>query len=221
MPRSVKLKTSDGKEIVGDFYPVENKTAPAVALLHMMPSTKESWRDFAKKLNQTGFQALAIDLRGHGESQGGPDGFRKFTDEQHQASIYDIESTVEFFVSRGVVLENISLAGASIGANLALRFESEHPEIRASVLLSPGLGYHGIDIEPMAKKLQSGQAVFFSAGGVNDEYSSETSQKLFDAVKSKNKRIKIFQNAGHGTTMFLEEPNFMEEIINWFKNIFL
>lgn len=218
--RLIKLKTSDEKEIVGDFYPVKEKTAPAVVLLHMMPSTKESWREFAKKLNMAGFQALAIDLRGHGESEGEPEGFRLFSDEEHKASIYDVESAVEFFALRDVPLEKISLAGASIGANLAFQFQSEHPEIKASVLLSPGLSYHGIDIEPMAKKILPSQPVFLAAGGANDEYSSETAQKIFNALKSKNKQIKIFQNAGHGTTIFMEEPALVEEIIVWLKNIY-
>ncbi|HDH03983.1 MAG TPA: alpha/beta fold hydrolase [Candidatus Campbellbacteria bacterium] len=221
MSRIIKLKTNDEVAIAGDFYPLEEKTAPAVVLLHMMPSTKESWRNFAKKLNQAGFQVLAIDLRGHGESGGGPGGYRSFSDEEHKASINDVEAAVEFFISRGVPFKKISLAGASIGANLSLQFQSEHSEIKAGVLFSPGLSYHGIDTEPMVKKIQPDQSVFLAAGGENDEYSTETAQKLFNALKSKNKQIKIFHNAGHGTTMFMEEPALMNEIINWLKQIYL
>ncbi len=220
MIKKVKLKTSDGADIAGDFYPAEGKTAPAVILLHMMPSNKGSWKDFALKLNAAGFQCLAIDLRGHGESQGGPDGYRKFSDAEHQANINDAAAAAEFFLTRGVPLEDISLAGASIGANLSLWFQSEHPETRASVLLSPGLSYHGIDTEPMAKKINENQAVFLAAGGENDEYSSETARKLFAVLKSENKKIKIFPNAGHGTAMFSEEPMFMDEIIAWMREIY-
>ncbi|NOY35666.1 MAG: alpha/beta fold hydrolase, partial [bacterium] len=161
-----------------------------------------------------------IDLRGHGESEGGPDGFREFSDEQHMAGILDVAAAVDFFASKGLPPEKISLAGASIGANLSLQFQSEHSEIKASVLLSPGLNYYGIDTEAAAKKIQENQSVYLCAGGENDEYSTETAQKLFEILESKNKRIKIFQNAGHGTTIFSEEPDLMDEIINWLKQIY-
>ncbi len=224
MPKQIELKTSDGVGIVGDFYQTDEKESPAIILLHMMPSNKESWRDFAKKLNLAGFQCLAIDLRGHGESEGGPVGYRTFSNEQHKASIYDVEVAAQFFISKGVPPEKISLAGASIGANLALQFQSEHQEIKASVLLSPGLDYFGIDTEPMIKKLREDQSVFFSAGGAGDEYSTETAQKLSNLRQSllggKNARLKIFENAGHGTTMFNEERFFMDEIIDWLRQIY-
>ena len=220
MVEQIKLKTSDGVEIAGDYYGIGDAAAPAVVLTHMMPSNRESWRDFAFALNRVGFQCLAIDLRGHGESEGGPDGYREFGDEGHMAGIKDVESAADFFVSNGVLPEKISLAGASIGANLSLQFQSEHPETKASVLLSPGLDYYGINTEAAAKKIREDQAVFLCAGGENDEYSTETARKLFDILKSKNKRIKIFQNAGHGTTIFSEEPGLMDEIIGWLKQIY-
>ncbi len=220
MFKPVKLKTKDGVEIAGDFYSVGEKDAPAVILTHMMPSSKESWRALAAKLNAAGFQCLAIDLRGHGESEGGPDGYKSFSDEDHQASINDIDAAAEFFLSSGIPLEKISLVGASIGANLSLIFQSEHPEIKASVPISPGLSYHGLDTEPAAKNINENQSVFLSAGGENDAYSSETVQKLFGLLASKNKKIKIFQNAGHGTTIFAEEPELMNEIVSWLKEIY-
>lgn len=218
--RKIKLKTKDNFEIIGDFYSASDKAAPAAVLSHMMPATKESWKDFAKRLNESGFQCLAIDLRGHGESQAGPDGFRDFSDEKHQTSVYDIESAVDFFAARGVVLEKIFLVGASIGANLSLKFQLEHPEIKAAVLLSPGLNYYGVETEKMAKKINEDQAIFLAAGGENDDYSSETSRKLFNITESKNKKIKIFENAGHGTTIFKEEPALMSEIVSWLMEIY-
>lgn len=228
MAKPIKLKTSDDIEISGDFWPTSDvfsstsdvKNAPAGILLHMMPATKESWKDFTRKLNQEGFQCLAIDLRGHGESADGPDGFREFTEKEHQQSIKDAEAAAEFFVSKGVPMEKIFLAGASIGANLSLQFQSMHPEIMASILLSPGLNYKGIETEAMVKKLKDNQSLFLTAGGENDEYSSETVQKLFELTSSKYKEMRIFENAGHGTSIFTEEPGLMDEIILWLKKIY-
>lgn len=216
----IKLKTSDNYEIIGDLYAIPEKNSPAVVLSHMLPAAKESWKDFAKKLNNAGFHCLAIDLRGHGESQDGPFGSKEYSDEQHQSSIKDVESAVGFFTDMGIQPDKIIVTGASIGANLSLQFQSDHPEIKTSVLLSPGLNYKGIETEKMAKNLNEEQSVFFAAGGEKDEYSAETVFKLHNLTKAKNKKIKIFKNAGHGTDMFKEEPILMDEIANWLKDIY-
>ena len=220
-PEKIKLITSDNFEISANFYGNGNKGAPAAVLAHMLPSNKESWDEFAKKLNDAGFQCLAIDLRGHGESQGGPEGSKKFTDQEHQASIEDVKAAVKFFTGKGIELGKICLVGASIGANLSLWLQFENPEVKASALLSPGLNYKGIETERFAKNLGESQAVFLVAGGENDGYSSETVFKLSHLIKSPNKKIKIFENAGHGTDIFKEESGIMDEIVEWFKGIYL
>lgn len=219
-PEKIKLKTSDNCEIAGDLYAIAEKNSPAVVLSHMLPATKESWKDFAKKLNGAGFHCLAIDLRGHGESQDGPIGSKEYSDKQHQSSIKDVEAAVGFFAGMGIPPDKIIVGGASIGANLSLQFQSEHPETRVSILLSPGLNYKGIETERMAKNLSEEQSVFFAAGGENDEYSAETVFKLHNLAKAKNKQIKIFKSAGHGTDMFKEEPILMDDISNWLKKIY-
>ena len=221
MLKKISFTTSDGVKIFGNFYKTDKADTPAVILLHMMPATKDSWNNFAKKLNIAGFQCLAIDLRGHGESEGGPQGFQNFTDESHQKSIYDVDGAIKFFIDKNVPLSNISLMGASIGANLSLQFQAENPEMKASVLLSPGLNYRSIETEQMAKKLKKDQSIFLVAGGNNDEYSTETVQKLSSIVSSENKEIIIFKSAGHGTMIFKEDPAIIDRIIDWLKNIYL
>ncbi|RJQ30197.1 alpha/beta fold hydrolase [Candidatus Parcubacteria bacterium] len=216
----VKLVTEDNVEIIGNYFPSKIKNSPAVVLLHMMPAAKESWNDLAEKLKMAEFHCLAIDLRGHGESQGGPDGFKNFSDEDHQSSINDVKAAVNFFTNQDIPLKRISLVGASIGANLCLQFQVEHPEIKAVVLLSPGLDYKGIATERLAKQLKGDQAFFMAAGGENDAYSSETVSKLFALSKNQDNRMKILKNAGHGTTMFKEEPALMGEIVEWLKKLY-
>lgn len=220
MLKKINLTTSDGVRISGNFYKTEKTDAPVIILLHMMPATKDSWNNFAKKLNIAGFQCLAIDLRGHGESSGGPQGFQNFTDENYQKSIYDVECAIKFFLSKNVSIEKIFLVGASIGANLALQFQAENPKIKASILLSPGLNYKGIETEQMARKLKKDQSIFLIAGGNNDEYSTETVQKLSNIISSENKEVMIFKNSGHGTMIFKEDPAIMDKIIDWLKNIY-
>jgi len=83
----IKFLTKDGVEIYGLYAEAESKNAPAVLLLHMMPAVKESWKEFQEKLREAGFQSLAIDMRGHGESiwkNGERIDYKNFTDAEQQ-----------------------------------------------------------------------------------------------------------------------------------------
>jgi len=237
----VVITTADGVRIVGDYYASQSERG--VLLLHMMPATRASWREFALRLQERGYQVLAIDLRGHGESDGGPDGYQDFTDAQHQASIHDVEAGVSFLQSKGVSKENLVLIGASIGANLALWYMSDHTDIRQAVLLSAGLNYRSVETLPIVSKLKTGQRVFF-ATSTDDRPSpnvqlgtfrvvgnAEMNKKLHDAVSAGvEKKLLIYQHAGHGTDLLKvpnrtesregfekEEPDLATEIINWLE----
>ncbi|MEK7465033.1 MAG: hypothetical protein AAB591_01295, partial [Patescibacteria group bacterium] len=166
------------------------------------------------------------DLRGHGESQGGPpgaslakggpNGYKNFSDAEHQASRLDAEAGVEFLKSKGI--ESVYQGGASIGANLALQYLAEHADAKAALLLSPGLDYRGVTTESAARSLKPGQSVYYIASR-DDQYSADTIQRLYDVTPSGvRKEIKFFETAGHGTTIFEREPAFMDELAGWLAN---
>jgi len=218
----VKFKTEDGFEIYGNYEASDIKDAPAVLLLHMMPATKESWTDFQAKLAQEGFQSLAIDLRGHGESvtQNGEDVYyQNFTDKEHQEKINDIEAAVEFLSEKGVQKSSLALAGASIGANLACWYLADENEVKTAILISPGLDYRGIKLQEKLAGLDEGQSVLLACGGDKDEYSQKTVNDVFDDIKVKKEKF-IFDDAEHGTKIFMTHPEFMDEIINWLKETY-
>ncbi|MEK9175175.1 MAG: alpha/beta fold hydrolase [Patescibacteria group bacterium] len=224
MGEKITFTTKDGVNIVGNYYSASS--TKGIVLLHMMPATKESWVSFVTKLQSAGFKVLAIDLRGHGESiEYRVDDniampqhldYTKFSDAQHQASIQDVESAVEFLKTKGVT--EINLGGASIGANLSLQLGAEHTEIKKVILLSPGFDYRGIKTENYSKALKPNQAVFF----VSDEndmrsYSGSAatmSQQLYNITPAK-KEIRIFKGAGHGTDIFAAHPELEDELIQW------
>lgn len=218
----ITLTTQDGVQLYADYYKGPTPNAPAVLLLHMMPATKESWREFATKLNEEGFRVLAIDFRGHGKSvfkNNHSINYRNFTSAEHQQKIHDIEEAIRFLVANKQP-KAIFLIGASIGANLALQYMSQHSRIKAAVLLSPGINYHGVETEPAAKKLANDQRVFLAAGGDSDTYSTESAEKLYDLIKTE-KKLKIVDNGGHGTDIFASEPSLMKEIIAWLEKIYI
>src|SRR3989344_638704 len=136
-PQNVTLKTLDDKDISADFYPVAGAKG-AVIYVHMMPATKESWKELATEFASKGYAGLVIDLRGHGESIGGPRGFLNFEDVEHQQSILDLDSAAKYLLGGGFTEDRIFFVGASIGTNLSLKYVSDNPAFNTAVLLSAG-----------------------------------------------------------------------------------
>lgn len=221
----VFIKTKDGVQIAANHFIVDRsrfiEPLGWIVLTHMMPATKESWTDFAEFLRKSGFEILAIDLRGHGESENGPTGFLKFSDEEHQKSINDLEVAFEFLADKKAVAEKTIFIGASIGASLSLQMIANPPaggpEFKKAVLISPGLSYRGIKTEPMVKKLTAGQKVLF-VSAEDDDNNSEQTKKLFDEISAPaEKKIEIYKIGGHGTDMFVFHPEIFDLIFNFIK----
>lgn len=209
--RKVNFITKDGVTIVANYF--TNKSAKyAGILIHQRPLTKESFNDFAKFLQKEGYALLAIDLRGHGESIQSVFGkldYNQFTPEEEQKSIYDLESASLFLENEGFPKSKQFLIGASIGANLSFQFLSENPEIKAIVLLSPGLNYRGIVLEKF-KKEGLGNKIFV-VSALDDPQAIEGSRALKswypDAVYLE------YQSGGHGTNLFKSHPELNDKIL--------
>ena len=214
------LTTKDNVKIAANLYEVENPIGWLV-LVHMMPATKESFQELAQRLQNLGYESIAIDLRGHGESDKGPNGFLKFSDSEHQKSILDLEAAVDYLIEkRQATRDKIIFIGASIGANLSLQYISEHPEFKTVVLLSPGLNYRGIKTEPLVKNLKTGQKVFFvsSRDDPNSKNNAEENQRLYDLVPTGvEKKIKIYERGGHGTDILKNQLELTSVIIEFIK----
>lgn len=200
----VSFKTSDNKNISANYFPASNPKG-WLLLVHMMPAVKESWNELAQEMQNFGYASVAIDLRGHGESEGGPDSFSRFSDAEHQAGIRDLDAAWEFLKIKGASPENTVVVGASIGANLSLLFLTQHLNISGGVLLSPG-NYKGLDGLALVKKIASKQKIVFAASKQDDRSGGNNAtdnQMYYDsASQTSNRYLIIFDGAGHGTDLF-------------------
>ncbi|OGY64793.1 MAG: hypothetical protein A3I24_04600 [Candidatus Harrisonbacteria bacterium RIFCSPLOWO2_02_FULL_41_13b] len=210
------LKTYDGVKIAYDLYDVADPKG-YVVLTHMMPATKESWRDFAHFAQKQGYASIAIDLRGHGQSDGGPNGYKNFSDEEHQKSILDLNAAVEFLEKQKVNPNNIYFAGASIGANLSLQYLAEHPEFKKAILLSAGLDYRGVKTDRLIKKLKPDQKVLLIAAK-DDQRSGGNNAKMNQKLKElafKNSELIIYETGGHGTDLLKAHSELSKKILEF------
>lgn len=212
-----ELITPDGLKLAALVWN-RNKAFASVILMHMMPAEKESWIPFAEQLSDNGYNVVAFDFRGHGESEGGS--WEDFMAEQHQEYAIDLEAAVSY-VKENFPDTKIYLAGASIGANIAIKYLAEHHEITKAVTLSAGLNYEGINAEELIKETEPSQDILLVASADDMRKSGFSSSRqveiLYEAANCKKEKI-IFQTGGHGTALLTAQPELSKTILDFFNN---
>lgn len=206
----VTLTTSDRIIISGTYYRLQEENKPGVILLHMLSKNRNDWEDFALTLQESGHPALAIDLRGHGESDLN---WKEFEDSDFNNMVLDVKAAKDFLVEQGVSETNIIIIGGSIGANVALNYAAGDEDIKGIVLLSPGLDYKGVMTED-AMANYAGRPVLIAASE-EDTYSAQSSQKLYSLAGEKSE-IKIYPAATHGTEIIMGQ-NAGPMIMDWIQ----
>jgi pimeloyl-ACP methyl ester carboxylesterase len=111
-PEFLWLEGAHGLRLAADSY--GDRNAPPVLLLHGGGQTRHSWGGTAQALAELGFRAIAVDARGHGESDRDPDG--RYTMEPFAADLAAIGAS--FAAPPAVV-------GASLGGNSAMLAHGE------------------------------------------------------------------------------------------------
>ncbi|MFT7621603.1 MAG: dienelactone hydrolase [Myxococcota bacterium] len=113
--------TSDGKTISALLH-VQSDTAegaPGVLLLHQFSSNKNQWDPYIEHLTSRGWVALAIDIRGHGDSDAQDGSFSGILSDPTGAP-EDVKAALAFLTDTGKANpEQLAVIGTSIGANLA------------------------------------------------------------------------------------------------------
>jgi len=205
----IGLRSMDGTPIAADLYEPRLQPAPAVVLVHMLTRTRLDWAATAERLQDAGFTALPLDLRGHGQSGGGLDASGDLSPMQR-----DVAAAVAFLKSRGV--KRIGIAGASLGANLAALVAATDPTVRSLVLLSASTDYRGLRIEAALRKADC--PVLLVAGS-NDPYALRSAVVL--AATGSRRETMTLPDAGHGTTMLVRQPELTDRLVDWFRRTLL
>jgi alpha-beta hydrolase superfamily lysophospholipase len=207
----VTIRTDDGASIAGTWYEPGPRQAPAVILVHMLHRTRHDWDPVATRLAAEGIGALAIDLRGHGESSGGSEGGDAA---DYSALVRDVAAARRYLASRTDVQQSrVGIAGASIGANLAVLVASGDPSIASLALLSPSLDYRGLKIEAAMKKYAGKPALLVASD--EDAYALRSAKDLQKAGGG-TRELLVLNHAGHGTVMFSRDADLVRVLVDWF-----
>jgi dienelactone hydrolase len=213
--QEVTFQTDDGVTIVGSLY-LPARSGPAVVLLHALGRTREDWQPVAARLADAGFVALAIDLRGHGASGPLPEGSSLGDLTRMMA---DVKAARAFLATRREVMPNrIGIAGASVGANLAILLAAGDPTVRSLALLSPGIDYRGLRPEAAMKKYGDRPALLVASQ--EDNYSANSARQLSQSGPGV-RDLRILNGAGHGTAMLGRQPDLAASLLDWFRRTLL
>lgn len=210
--RSVTFRTDDGVTIAGTFYESAKHPAPAVILVHALTRSKDDWQTLAGHLADAGLHALAIDLRGHGQSASappGPDGEPDLT-----KMVLDIQAARAWLGTHGDVVKasSIAIVGASIGANLAMVEAGNDPAIKGLVLLSAGQDYRAVRPEGAFRRFSPRPALFVA--GSNDAYAVR-SMKFFAAIGPGVRETRTIEGGGHGPSLLAKDPSLAQALVDW------
>jgi alpha-beta hydrolase superfamily lysophospholipase len=204
--RPVTLTSVDGVPLAGAFFEARNGPASGVVLVHMLGRTKDDWQDLGNRLQQAGLNALAIDLRGHGQSGGSA--------ARLAAMGGDVRAAVEWLQTRpSVQSDRIGIAGASLGANLALMVAVGVPSVRALAMLSPALDYRGVRIDAAMLRRYGARPAWLAAS-TEDPYALRTLRELgTDTSGSREQRLTTA--VAHGTNMLTADTSLSPELVDW------
>jgi pyridoxine 5-phosphate synthase len=214
----VSFPSADGVIIVGELYESPavlrgtGDRVPGVVLVHMLSRNRSDWGSLPDRIRDAGISALAIDLRGHGQSSGSAQDLRLM--------IQDVRAAARWLAARPNVRgDQIAIVGASLGASLALLAAGDVPQVRALALLSPSLDYRGLRTDTALIKRLGARSIWLAASD-QDPLALRTLRDI--AAEPSGPREQHISNAvAHGTVLLDKDGNVARMLVDWLRRSLL
>jgi dienelactone hydrolase len=141
--QTVTFPSGDGVTITADLYLTHDKTAPFIVLFHQANWSRGEYLEIAPKLNQLGYNCLAVDLR----SGGAVNNVNNATTRSAVAAMKEtkyIDSQPDIAAAVAYAKEyhaegKLVIWGSSYSSALVIRYAGDHPDqIDAVMSFSPG-----------------------------------------------------------------------------------
>jgi len=216
---TLQLATADGVNIAATLYRPAQEGPPGLILVHALGRDRSSWAEFAERARREGIMCLAFDMRGHGESTRKNGKSLSYTDFETSDWLRvekDIDAARRTLVELGASPNDLAIAGASIGANLALLYAEDHEDMQAAVLLSPGLDYRGVQVEEAMDALQKRPVLLMTSQG--DSYSASACAALKRRAEGFCE-LRQYPGSAHGTDILVANSSAPTQILLWLDAI--
>lgn len=124
---SSKVKTKDG-ETIELWSMIRDKSAPTIVYFHGNAMNLASSGEIFTTMGNAGYNVVAFDYRGYGNSTGSPS----------ENGLYnDADAVMKWLKQNGIEEKNTILMGESLGSGVATHIAYENPNFKALVLKSP------------------------------------------------------------------------------------
>ncbi len=233
----IELTTPDGVTIKGSYIAGPQDNSPAILMLHGNGGSRAQFWRHLRVYNEAGFAVLAIDFRGHGQSQA----------ESKSYGVYEsIDAYTAFdFLKIKQQGAKIGVLGLSLGGSAALIgdsgplaadamiLQSVFPDLRRAIgnrvgAIEPLLSYQSYirygrspdTISPVKSAAQfEGAALLL--GGDKDIYTPPSEVKeMHDAIKGP-KALWIVEGLNHAQMSGLNDDAYMQRTLTFFQDILL
>ncbi len=241
-PHPITFETEDGIEIHGwyihpgthDVVHAEDESFfaqyPAVVLLHMYCGNKEDWVPIIREFFDREVAALAIDMRGHGDSTVGINGedlsirVRDRDELLFNSMWQDATAAVDWLVSKGHRKDRIAILGASVGCSVAIDAVRRDPELRVVGVLTPGTKYLGVGTLAHLENWDNRSLLIVSSEEEWENGAKQISEKI-EKVHGENDAEDLhevwrLQGTGrevHGTRMLGRVEGIENRLLDWFE----
>lgn len=211
--------TSQGENELPDAEEYAGPKYPLVILLHGLNRSHTAWGDLPATLTKAGYAVFALDLRGHGKSTVTTwkrrVNWRYLTPEQWKALHRDVGQIIGFFKKGEFYPEvdgsKIAVIGEKMGANIATFAGKNNPEVKALILMSPGLEFKGIDAS--RGLLEYDNPTLIMSNQDNKE-SHTQARHLYNWITGP-KTLQVYEKIGEGADMIVNQPSVSDQIRDW------
>ena len=211
---TIALHAADGTALSA-VWRAPARPAAGILLLHMLTHTHAEWDGVADALNAAGFGVLSLDLRGHGGSQGSFEAGLTPLQQDVQAALNWLHARPELVPGR------IGIAGASLGATLAVIGAAGEPAVRSIALLSPAAEYRGIRCEASMRKFAERSGAALLVAGALDPYAARSAKQLAAAGPGMRDLRVIDGTSAHGLALVAVLPDLTGVLVDWFQKTLL
>lgn len=207
---------SNGWQLKGDLVMPESSPRAVALLLHQAAGSRKEFDGFANLLAKAGIASLALDLRGHGES----DNIERF-DYLVKKNFYILENT-DHDIARAIdalrakaefVHLPIIIISGSYSSEYAILASETAKLAEGYVFLSPG----SLSENSMIKLEQNQIPALY----VRAEVELSLFDELFLRIKTRapSAAIWVLPGEGHASSLLTLDPELGEKIINWLKSL--
>jgi pimeloyl-ACP methyl ester carboxylesterase len=183
--RVVRFRTGDGVTLVGVAL---GRGRAGLVLGHQLRSDLCEWVPQARAFASRGYQVLAFDFAGFGDSEHGSAEHRVDT---------DVAAAAEELRRRGA--DRIVLVGSSMGGTAVLAAATRvRSPVAGVVSLSGPSSFGGVDAVAAMRRLR---VPVLLVVGADDQPFAAQAQTLYAAARVRDKRLLVVPGGGHGTSL--------------------